>query len=633
MCGIAGKVCRHPGSEPDEAMLRRMADSLSHRGPDDEGILVSGSAGLAFRRLSIIDLAGGHQPMPNTDETIWTVFNGEIYNYRQLRRSLVDKGYTFRTQTDTEVIVHLYDEYGDSFVSHLTGMFGLAIWDSKRRRLLLARDRPGIKPLYYAETPDGLAFGSEIKALLQDPAVSRDVDLAALDRFLSFYYLPGEDTLFRSVKKLEPGHLLVYEDGEVATQRYWDLEFDPQPARPLAVERSELLDLLSEVVRDHLIADVPVGLLLSGGVDSTAVLSLAADHGTDLSTFTIGFSGENFADERPHARLAADRFGTDHHETSMRDTDFFAALPRYVWHMEEPICEPPAIALYFVAELAAEHVKVVLSGEGGDEAFAGYSNYRNNAWFERIKRAMGPTRAMAAPLVGALPNLGARLDKYRRRFDMSLEDYYLSRTSSPFTYFNENRDRLFTPAMSAELSDVSTGAVLAGHWAAAANQGPLNQMLYVDTKTWLPDDLLIKADKMTMAKSLELRVPLLDHRVLEFAARLPASRKLRGVQTKYLLKEALKDKVPTEIRRRKKTGFPVPYERWMSQASTGSLRDLLLDEAAIGRGYFERREIERILQRNAERSDLSKEVFGLVVLELWHRMFVDGAPMSSLDLT
>jgi asparagine synthase (glutamine-hydrolysing) len=609
-----------------------MADTLSHRGPDDEGFLISGPAGLAFRRLSIIDLAGGHQPLPNTDETVWTVFNGEIYNYKQLRRKLVDKGYTFRTQSDTEVIVHLYDEYGDSFVNHLTGMFGLAIWDTRRQRLVLARDRAGIKPLYYAETPDGLAFGSEIKALLQDPAVSRDVDLDALNRFLSFYYLPGEDTLFRSVKKLGPGCLLVYENGEITNYRYWDLEFDPQPARPLSVERSELLELLSEVVNDHLIADVPVGLLLSGGVDSTAVLALAAERGADLSTFTIGFSGENFADERPYARVAAERFGTDHHETSMSARDFFDGLPRYVWHMEEPVCEPPAIALYSLSKMAARHVKVVLSGEGGDEAFAGYSNYRNNAWFERVKRAMGPARTAAAPLVAAVPNLGSRLDKYRRRFDLPLEDYYLSRTSSPFTYFNENRDRLFTAEMSAKLSDVPTGAVLDRHWRKVAGQNVLNQMLYVDTKTWLPDDLLIKADKMTMATSLELRVPLLDHRVLEYAARLPSSRKLRGLQTKYLLKSALKTRVPSEIRRRKKAGFPVPYVRWMSQASTGSVRDLLLEETAIGRGYFERSEVERLLQRNADQADASKEVFGLVVLELWHRLFVDGTPPSSLVL-
>jgi asparagine synthase (glutamine-hydrolysing) len=301
--------------------------------------------------------------------------------------------------------------------------------------------------------------------------------------------------------------------------------------------------------------------------------------------------------------------------------------------MEEPVCEPPAIALYSVAKLAAEHVKVVLSGEGGDEAFAGYPNYRNNAWFERAKHMMGPVHGALAPVVGSLPNLGSRFDKYRRSFDMPLEDYYLSRASRPHTYFNDNRDQLLTPEMSASLSTHSTNGVLAEHWAAAQGLGPLNQMLYIDTKTWLPDDLLIKADKMTMATSLELRVPLLDHRILEYAARLPESRKLHGLQMKYLLKSALKEQVPAEIRRRKKTGLPIPYERWTSQASAGAIRDLLLDETAIGRGYFERSEVERMLRRNAEQSDLSKEVFGLAVLELWHRLFVDGESASSLNLS
>jgi asparagine synthase (glutamine-hydrolysing) len=307
-----------------------MASTLAHRGSDDEGILVSASAGLAFSRLSIIDLAGGHQPLANGDETVWTVFNGEIYNYRQLRRTLRDKGHTFRSESDTEVIVHLYEEYGDDFVNHVTGMFGLAIWDTKWERLVLARDRAGIKPMYYAETPDGLTFGSEIKAILEDPSVPRKVDIRALDRFLSFYYLPGEGTLFDAIKKLEPGHLLVYENGSIATERYWDMVFDPETGSSPARDRALLVDLLDEVVADHLIADVPVGLLLSGGVDSTALLALAAAQGAELSTFTIGFSGEHFADERPYARLAADRYGTNHYETSMDRTDFLTTLPRYV---------------------------------------------------------------------------------------------------------------------------------------------------------------------------------------------------------------------------------------------------------------------------------------------------------------
>jgi asparagine synthase (glutamine-hydrolysing) len=609
-----------------------MADSLAHRGPDDEGFLVSGRAGLAFRRLSIIDLDGGHQPLANTDESVWTVFNGEIYNYRELRRTLVGRGHTFRTESDTEVIVHCYEEYGDGFVHHLRGMFGLAIWDVKRERLVLARDRTGIKPMYYAETSGGLTFGSEIKAVLEDPSVPRAVDVQALDRFLTFSYLPGRDTLMSAVKKLEPGHLLIYENGAATTKRYWDLEFAPAGGRSPARDREALVDLLDQVVADHLIADVPVGLFLSGGLDSTAVLSLAAAQGADLSTFTIGFSREEFADERTYAKLAADRYGTDHHETSMSRSDFLATLPKYVWHMEEPVCEPPAIALYFLAGLASEHVKVVLSGEGGDEAFAGYPNYRNNTWYERAKMAAGPARPAISNLLGRVPDQGPRLDKYLRSFNVPLADYYYSRSATPYTYLNANRSELYSPEMSARVASESREDPLARLWATSAGHSVLNQMLYVDTKTWLPDDLLVKADKMTMARSLELRVPFLDHRVLEFAARLPTSRKLRGFETKHILKSALEAQVPKAIRKRKKTGFPVPYERWLAEVSQGSVRELLLDETAIGRGYFRRREVESMLQRNAEQRDLPREVFGLVVLELWHRLFVDGSPLSSLTL-
>lgn len=633
MCGIAGKVCSAAGATPNEEMLRRMADAVRHRGPDDEGFLISGPAGFAFRRLSIIDVSGGHQPIPNTDSTAWTMLNGEIYNYRQLRGELISKGYTFRTKSDTEVIVHLYDEYGDDFVHHLIGMFGVAIWDSKRRRLLLARDRPGIKPLYYAETPEGLTFASEIKSLLADPAVPRDTDPQAVNRFLTFDYLPGHDTLFRAVKKLEPGHILIYENGIARTRRYWDLSFDPDTSQSGESAERDLAELLNEVTADHLIADVPVGLLLSGGVDSSALLAIASDQGADLSTFTIGFSNESFADERAFARLVADRYGTQHYETSMSEDQFLEAMPRYVWHMEEPVCEPPAIALYYVASLAADHVKVVLSGEGGDEAFAGYPNYRNNTWYERIKSVAGPSRSAVSSLLKGVPSQGPRIDKYLRSFDIGLDEYYFSRSATPYRYFNQNKASLFTSDFAASVSDEVSLAPLAPIWKAAAGHGTLNQMLYVDTKTWLPDDLLVKADKMTMAVSLELRVPLLDHRVLEFAARLPPNLKLRGLETKHLLKKSLEAQVPQEIRRRKKAGFPVPFERWLSGASLGPVRDLLLDGAALNRGYFQRREVERMLQRNADDGDLSKEIFSLAVMELWHQLFVDAAPLSRVSLT
>jgi asparagine synthase (glutamine-hydrolysing) len=631
VCGVAGKVCKDRQTAPEAAMLTRMADTLAHRGPDDEGFHIAAPVGFAFRRLSIIDLAGGHQPLSNPDGTVWIVFNGEIYNYQPLRENLLAQGHQFSTDSDTEVIVHLYEEYGDDFVHHLRGMFGLAIWDVARERLVLVRDRVGIKPMYYAETADGLTFGSEIKAILEDPSVTNQIDPQALDRFLTFYFLPGRDTLSEAIKKLEPGHMLVYENGTVTVSAYWDLAFKRKKGGSQSSDREALVRLLDDVLADHLISDVPVGLLLSGGVDSTAVLSLAAAQGAELSTFTIGFAGEDFADERPYAKLASDRYGTDHYEASMTRDDFFETLPRYVWHMEEPVCEPPAIALYFVAGLAAEHVKVVLSGEGGDEAFAGYSNYRNNTWYERAKRVAGPARSVVSSILGRVPDQGPRINKYLRSFDVPLPDYYFSRTATPYNYFNEHRDRLYTTEWAA-MFDTLPDDPLERFWNASEGQDLLNRMLYMDTKTWLPDDLLLKADKITMARSLELRVPLLDHRILEFAASLPTSRKLRGFETKHILKEALKAQVPVEIRKRKKAGFPVPFERWIAEASAGSVSELLLDPVAIDRGYFRKEEIESILRRNAERGDLGKEVFGLVVLELWHRLFVDGTPLSSLSL-
>jgi len=359
-----------------------MADSMRHRGPDDEGYYISGQIGLGHRRLSIIDLNRGKQPISNEDDTIWIVFNGEIYNYQALRESLSEKGHKFKTDTDTEVIVHAYEEFGENCVARLRGMFAFAIWDQRSKTLLVARDRVGIKPLYYFLNDDQIIFASEMKAILLDNSVPRNIDPQIIDRFLTYYYVPGEETMLRGIRKLSPGHYLIARDGKIQVRQYWDLDFSQVNGhRSLKQASQELLEILKESVRLHMISDVPVGILLSGGVDSTALLSLSV-HETDkeLSTFTIGFEGHDFADERPYARLAAKRFGTQHYDMTMSAQDFLAFLPRYVWHMEEPVCEPPAVALYYVSKLASEHVKVLISGEGGDEAFAGYPNYRNGVW-------------------------------------------------------------------------------------------------------------------------------------------------------------------------------------------------------------------------------------------------------------
>ena len=609
------------------ALVKDMADTIHHRGPDDEGYYVSGPIGLGFRRLAIIDLTTGHQPLSNEDGSVWIIFNGEIYNYQELRTLLVSKGHVFKTQTDTEVIVHLYEEFGPECVKKLRGMFGLAIWDQKAKTLFLARDRVGIKPLYYCLTKDSLIFGSEIKAILADPSVSREMAPEFIDRFLTFLYLPGEDTLLKGIHKLEPGHYLLVRDGKPITRRYWDLEF-VEPAARIEEENAEaaLLELLAETVKQHMIADVPVGVLLSGGVDSTGVLSLAVN-ATDkrISTFTVGFSGGEVADERPYARIAAEKFGTQHYDMTISVSDFATFLPKYVLHMEEPVCEPPAIALYYVSKLAREHVTVLLSGEGGDEAFAGYSNYRNLVWLERIKSGgtlLNGVLAKGFSLADSLSN-SHRFGKYALLMGDRFPDYYYSRTSNPHRFTGNRLGEVYSTDFTQTIDRERSLEPVRRLQRRAADKSTLDAMLYIDTKTWLPDDLLIKADKMTMANSIELRVPLLDHKVLEFAASLPPSLKLRGATTKFILKKALSQRIPKEIRDRKKTGFPVPYETWLRKDLKDMVWDVLTDSRTINRGYFRRDAVEDLLRANSNGSDYSKEVFSLLTLELWQRAFLE----------
>ncbi len=627
MCGISGKIELDARGAVGRPLLERMNAALSYRGPDDSGYYLHGHVGLAHCRLSIIGIESGKQPISNETGMVWVVFNGEIYNFRELRAGLVERGHVFRTDTDTEVLVHLYEDLGPDFVTRLFGMFSIALYDETEDLLLLARDRVGIKPLYYARTPRSVVFASEIKAILADPDVPAKVCRRAIDRFLTYYYLPGEETLFDGVVKLEPGHTLTVRRGKLEVRSYWDLSIRDAARVPIDTAIERLDALLADVVRGHMIADVPVGCLLSGGMDSTAVLSLAIEQSPyRLRTFTVGFDGEGFPDERRYAQLAAERFGTEHYETTISAQQFVDFLPRYVWHMEEPVCEPPAIALYYVSQLARRHVKVVISGEGGDEAFAGYSNYRNLCWLERAKRTLGPARALLPPLLRVLERAGvvAENRRYSRLAAVPLASYYYSRTASPFTYFNRSFGRLYRRSFAGEVSKEWSAQPTARALSRVAGRTPLSQMLYTDLKSWLPDDLLVKADKITMANSLELRVPLLDHRVLEFAASLPDDYKLSGATTKYILKKCFSGRVPREIVERKKAGFPVPYERWFREQHGEFVRDLLLEPRARARGYFEPDEVARLVAETRTSGRWARELFCLVVLELWHRIFLEG---------
>ena len=634
MCGICGKFMFDAESEVSEGLVRAMANTIAHRGPDDEGFYVSGQIGLGFRRLSIIDLSGGHQPLSNEDGTVWVVFNGEIYNYQALRRELIGKGHDLKTVSDTEVIVHLYEEYGPDCVQHLRGMFAFAIWDGVKKELFLARDRVGIKPLYYFLDKNFLAFGSEMKAVLVDPSIPREIAPELIDRFLTYYYVPGRQTLIRNLFKLEPGHTLLAKNGKCEIRRYWDLEFSESAVEGSQHELEErLIELLDETVQLHMISDVPVGFLLSGGIDSTAMLSFAAQKtAKPISTFTIGFSSDAVVDERPFARLAAERYGSKHYELSISPADFAAFLPSYVWHMEEPVCQPPAIALYYISKLATKHVKVLISGEGGDEAFAGYETYRNIFWFEHIKAAFGPLQKPVGLGMGMLGRIlrSRVITQYGARMGVPFEDYYQSRTSSPFEFFPRERLNLYSEAMAKHIdSDFST-IVTREHLSRAADFSLFNKMLYVDTNTWLPDELLIKADKMTMANSVELRVPLLDHKVLEFAAGLQRNQKVRRWTMKYLAKKALKGRIPGEILTRRKAGFPVPYELWLRSSLRNWVSEILLDQKSLSRGYFRKGAVEKLINLNAQGANYCREVFSLLVLELWHRTFSDQDSIKSL---
>jgi asparagine synthase (glutamine-hydrolysing) len=641
MCGIVGKFYLDGQTPIEPELIQRMTDIIAHRGPDGAGKYISGPLGLGHRRLSIIDLRpAGAQPMCNEDKTVWIVFNGEIYNYLELRQELVRKGHQFSSTTDTEVIVHLYEEYGEKCVSLLRGMFAFGIWDERKKSLLLARDRVGIKPLYFINTGKALLFASEIKSLLVDSAIQHSANLRAIDRFLTYYYLPGNETLFKDIYKLEPGHYLTVKNGQIVNKQYWDLSFQISSQWTSIDQAVEALQqLLSRTVKDHMISDVPVGVLLSGGVDSTGVLRYAAEHSDKpLNTFTVGFSGATFADERPYAKMAAEKFQTTHHDLTITAKDFRDFLPKYVWHMEEPVCEPPGISLYYVSRLARQNsVKVLLSGEGGDEAFAGYPKYRNLLVLERLKKAFGPAKDL---LAAALKMMGLFTGKdnrhYRICINSEMQNYYYGLAATPETPFNRQKGLLYSGDFAKSLGDYPSNLPTLNLFSNVHDKSNLQKMLYVDTKSWLPDDLLVKADKMTMATSVELRVPLLDHQILEFAASLPTQFKVHGKTMKRVLKMALQESVPEKILKRKKAGFPLPFDSWLKTELRDFVNDTILSQNTALDSYFDKAAVRKMVEkqqggtsndrynRNGKAQhalDYSREIFSLLVLELWHNEF------------
>ncbi|HYI38574.1 MAG TPA: asparagine synthase (glutamine-hydrolyzing) [Thermoleophilaceae bacterium] len=624
MCGIVGQA-RGDGSEVAPALIGQMCQALEHRGPDSRGVHTDAGVGLGIQRLRIIDLATGDQPIFSEDGQVVVVLNGEIYNYRELRRRLEQSGHVFSTRSDTEVIVHLYEELGADCVDQLHGMFGLAIWDVRRRRLLLARDRLGKKPLYYCEREGTLSFASELPALVRDPGVPRDIDHQALDAYLAFRWVPGPRTAYRHVRKLEPATTLVFEDGRVSTRRYWRLTYNPkQPALAPGELHEQIRERIRAATRKRLVSDVPLGAFLSGGVDSAAVVAAMAEASTGpVRTFSVGFGVEEY-DELPLARLVAERFGTEHHELTVQP-DAMEIIPRIVRHHGEPFADASSIPSFYVAEMARRHVTVALNGDGGDESFAGYPRYVAQALLARAARLPGPARRGLRSLSERLPASG-RINSWpsrARRFGHALPLDGAGRYLAYATELNGlDRARLYTPEHRERIGPSIVEQVVRGPWEASTGTDVVDVMLDVDVQTYLVDDLLTKMDIASMAASLEARSPLLDHEWMEFCATLPPSAKLHRGQKKAALRAALRGWVPDEVLDAPKRGFKVPMAEWFRGDLRAFAREILLDRDALDRGWFDERYVRGLLDRHADSvQDHSQGIWTLLNFELWHREF------------
>jgi asparagine synthase (glutamine-hydrolysing) len=614
----------------DESLLANMRDTLTHRGPDDSGVFIAGPVGLGHRRLSIVDLAGGRQPMSNEDGTAWIVFNGEIYNHRDLRPALESQGHVYRTTSDTETIIHLYEEKGARAVEDLRGMFAFAIWDSKRRRLVLARDRLGIKPLYYTLSDNGvICFASEIKALIEARAVRAELNYDALADYAANRSTSGEQTLFRGVKRLMPGHTLTWCDGQVAIERYWDVSFAkpdrPQSEREL-VDRFE--ELFCESVRLRLMADVPLGMFLSGGIDSSAIAAVMSEMVAEpIKTFSVAFE-EREANELDYARFVARKFGTDHHEVVVSPQQFFDSLPSLVYQEDEPIAHPSSIPLYFVSRLASEHVKVVLTGEGSDELIAGYDKYRKTVFNLSVGRAyhnLLPTglRRTAERAILRM-NAASRVRRKLSRTFLCLKPEIQGIYFDNFSVFSRAmQPELFTAQARERMGECDPYRTPLAHIDQSDARQLLDQLLAADLKTYL-HELLMKQDQMSMAASIESRVPFLDHKLVEFVSALPVSMKLRGLTTKYILRRSMRNRLPKEILTRKKMGFPVPVGSWLRGPFRHVLDEYVLGQRARQRAIFDHEFVRSLVARHLAGEDHAERLWMLINFEVWQRRFIDG---------
>ena len=622
MCGICG-VFNLNGARADDDLVRRMATSMRHRGPDGSGTYFAGPIGLGHRRLSIIDLDGGAQPMGSEDGRLQVVFNGEIYNFIELREELTSKGHTFRTRSDTEVIIHGYEEWGLDVVQRFNGIFAFALWDADRQQLFLARDHLGVKPLYYTKVGQRFLFASEIKALLADPDCPKDVDLRGLGQLFTLRFVPSPATLFRTISKLPPAHLMVIHPGGTTIQRYWNW-------KPSLAEGSEdeLVDryqsLLQDAVRLQMRSDVPVGLFLSSGIDSNALLAIMSEQtNRPVHTFTIGFEQGERSNETDDARATARKYGADHTEMIVGPRDYEKYYDRYLWDLEEPVGNETAAAFHFVSLIASRKVKVVLSGQGADEPWAGYDRYKGvklSQFYSRLPNLL--TDRMVRPLVARF----ARNEKLRRAAESLDDPDLLSRFIKIYSFYTSKmKSDLFQPWIQREISanGIEAREALSHLQADVAGLDPLTQMLYIDTRANLPDDLLMVADKTAMANSLEARVPYLDYRMVEFVESLSPSLKLKGLRGKYLHKKALEKWLPHEVIHRKKKGFANPIDRWLRVSMRHYVGDCLLSDHAAVRRYFNQDYIRSLVaQHEAGRQNYLRQIYLLISFELWHQKFL-----------
>jgi asparagine synthase (glutamine-hydrolysing) len=624
MCGITG-IVRSDGAPVDRELLARMNEAIHHRGPDEDGFYFADGVGLAMRRLAIIDLKSGQQPIHNADRTAWIVYNGEIYNYRELRQQLESLGHRFYTDSDTEAIVHAYDEWGTDCPRYLRGMFALAIWDTRSQSLFLARDRVGKKPLLYAEVNGQLVFGSEFTTLLQHPDVSREVNYEAIHHYLSFICVPAPLTAYRQIRKLEPGHSLLWKNGEIELRRYWQIDFSKKISISEEEAGEQVVNLLRDAVRVRLMSEVPLGAFLSGGIDSSAIVALMAQESSEkVKTFSIGFEEQDFS-ELHHARRVAEYVGSDHHEFIVRP-DAMEILPTLVEHYGEPFADSSAIPSYYVSRETRKHVTVALNGDGGDECFAGYERYAAMNVAQRYVKLM-PAAGVVKSLAKALPQIQSRRNPLRKvqRFATVAARPPAQRYLSWVSAFDEQAKLdLYADEFRAETASFSSLGFLEPWFAKANGSGIVDASLLTDTMTYLPNDLLVKMDIASMTVSLEARSPFLDHHLMEFAASLPERLKLRGMTTKYLLKRVLRKFVPEENLTRAKMGFGVPIGDWFRGSMQPFLRETLLSERALSRRMFKPDAVRRLVDEHVgHKVNHEHRLWTLLMLELWFQRFID----------